>query len=163
MTENTQKRDQILTLEDKELLQLCKIDTFVGRGPGGQKRNKTETAVRVTHLQSGISASNDESRSQHLNLIKATQALRLEIAANIRQEAEEWQAKTPGINSKLYPLWLAKVLDAMEETDYKISEAAKILNTSTAQLSKDIARSPNACQIINQGRTRNKLSPLKWK
>jgi peptide chain release factor len=44
-----------------------KIETMRASGPGGQHVNKTETAVRITHMSSGIQAIAQEERSQHLN------------------------------------------------------------------------------------------------
>lgn len=46
-------------------------DYFRGSGKGGQKRNKTESAVRCTHVESGVSYYSDETRSQHKNKILA--------------------------------------------------------------------------------------------
>ena len=42
------KRDDLLNLPLEELARLCRVESFRGVGPGGQKRNKTETSVRVT-------------------------------------------------------------------------------------------------------------------
>jgi protein subunit release factor B len=43
------------------------IETYRSRGPGGQRKNKTETAVRLTHLPSGITVTATEYRSQAQN------------------------------------------------------------------------------------------------
>ena len=55
-----------------------KIETMRGRGPGGQHRNKTDSAVRITHLPTGISAYADE-RSQKHSRRKAMADLELKI------------------------------------------------------------------------------------
>lgn len=44
-----------------------KIETMRSSGPGGQHANKTESAVRITHVQTGLSATAQEERSQHMN------------------------------------------------------------------------------------------------
>lgn len=44
-----------------------KVDTYKGSGPGGQHRNKVETAVKITHLTTGINASATKSKSQARN------------------------------------------------------------------------------------------------
>ncbi|QDU67803.1 peptide chain release factor family protein [Engelhardtia mirabilis] len=61
----------------------CDISFLRGSGPGGQHRNKTETAVRLTHRPTGISVVAQENRSQHRNreaaferLIEKLEALR---------------------------------------------------------------------------------------
>jgi protein subunit release factor B len=53
---------------DRESLERdCDIDFFIAGGPGGQHRNKTETAVRLTHRPSGIVVTATERRSQSAN------------------------------------------------------------------------------------------------
>ncbi len=53
----------------------CRWDYFRGSGKGGQKRNKTESAVRCTHAASGAVGQSDDTRSQHKN--KRTAFLRM--------------------------------------------------------------------------------------
>lgn len=61
---------------DRKLLSECRVDFFVGPGPGGQHRNKTESAVRLTHLATGLTVTATERRSQHQNLAAAIERLR---------------------------------------------------------------------------------------
>ena len=52
---------------DQDLLRECEVDTFRSSGPGGQHVNKTETAVRLRHLPTGLVVTSREERSQHRN------------------------------------------------------------------------------------------------
>ena len=64
---------------DETLLLKCKIETFRSSGKGGQHANKTESAVRLTHTESGIQAMCQDERSQYLNKIKCIKELRVRI------------------------------------------------------------------------------------
>ena len=64
---------------DDALLAECKVETFRSSGKGGQHANKTESAVRLTHIKSGIQVMCQDERSQHLNKIKCIKELRLRI------------------------------------------------------------------------------------
>ena len=67
---------------DDILLSECKVETFRSSGKGGQHANKTESAVRLTHIKSGIQVMCQDERSQHLNKIKCIKELRLRIEKN---------------------------------------------------------------------------------
>jgi protein subunit release factor B len=64
---------------DEELLRECEVDTFRASGPGGQHVNKTESAVRLTHLPSGLVVTCREERSQHRNKSACLEKLRERI------------------------------------------------------------------------------------
>ena len=81
-------RDELLALSAEELLRQCRCDTFRGVGPGGQKRNKTSSAARVVHLESGLAALDDTTRSQHQNLARALNKLRLLLAVHLPADTE---------------------------------------------------------------------------
>jgi peptide chain release factor 2 len=73
---------------DEELLRECEVDTFRSSGPGGQHVNKTESAVRLTHLPTGVVVTSREQRSQHQNRALCLRKLRQRVERlNHRPEA----------------------------------------------------------------------------
>jgi len=64
---------------DDELLSECEVETFRSSGPGGQHVNKTESAVRLRHLPSGVVVTSQQERSQHRNKALCLQKLRERI------------------------------------------------------------------------------------
>ena len=64
---------------DEDLLRECEVDTVRSSGPGGQHVNKTDSAVRLRHLPSGVVVSSQQERSQHRNKEICLQKLREKI------------------------------------------------------------------------------------
>lgn len=74
-------------LDDESLLARCEVTTGRTGGPGGQNRNKVDSAVRLRDLPTGLIAQASERRSQHENKRVALRRLRLLLAVKVRCDA----------------------------------------------------------------------------
>src|SRR6516164_5999281 len=82
---NAHRRAVWTDLSDTQLLSQCEVDTYRASGPGGQKRNKTSSAVRLRHPPSGLLVIAEESRSQHENRARALKRLRQALYLKVRE------------------------------------------------------------------------------
>ena len=168
-----QDRDQpnargLLALDDERLLAQCAVDCYRARGPGGQKRNKTSSAVRLRHLPTGLDARSEEDRSQHVNRAKAMRRLRTTIALKLRTSAvlDDYEptarlrsyidgAGRLRVNAKNedFPLVVAEVLDLLAAALMRVSDAAEKLGISTAHFAAFLTSDPALQTEVNRMRT----------
>jgi len=83
--------------DPKVLAQHVVIETYKSSGPGGQRKNKTETAVRLTHLPSGITVIATEYRSQAQNRKLAFERLRERLLKLNRPRRRRIPTSVPGV------------------------------------------------------------------
>ena len=156
-------REDLLNMTDQNLLDRCRCESFRASGPGGQHRNTTDSAVRLTLKGTTINAYSASSRSQHKNKAEALKKLRFEIAFTLRSETESiWSDSWKiGKNDRRYPLFIAQILDALTLSDYRVSDAARALQISTGKLIRILSTNPQLWKRVNENRIQRQLKPLK--
>lgn len=175
-------RDYLL-MADEQLIGQCEMYTFKASGPGGQHRNKRESAVRLKHLPTGIIAQAVEDRSQHKNRAAALDRLRTLLALKVRNPVE-LNAYTPpqallqilparsttkgsecgpqiGPNNPKFVLGMQALLDLLFAMNGSISDAAKKLGLSTGALSRLVLSSDSLRLVVNEYRVSKGMKPLK--
>ncbi|KAJ6829618.1 uncharacterized protein M6B38_357125 [Iris pallida] len=172
---NNNNNNNYLSLSDEELMSQCNMGTFKASGPGGQHRNKRETAVRLKHLPTGIIAQAVEDRSQHKNRASALSRLRTLLALKVRKEIEldeytpplellhilpvKSTARGPNIGSQIGPnnpkfaLGVQALLDLIFAVEGSVSQAAQKLGLSTGALSRLILSDDSLRMAVNELRT----------
>jgi hypothetical protein len=161
-------------LDDDALLDQCEVDTLRASGPGGQKRNKTESAVRMRHKPSGIIVVANESRSQHENREVALQRMRKALALKLREPVTLDGVPEPiaaaidkkgklnlGRKDARYVPAVAVALDVLGAHQGRISDAAKQLGVSTGNLSSFLTEDEDVFVEANVIRMQNGQGPLR--
>lgn len=155
-------RNHWLCIDDSELMKVCKFDEYQASGPGGQKRNRKYSAVRITHLPTGIEVKSAKSRSQKQNKSSALKKLRESIAIEVRSaESPDVENLEISVKNKKYPLFLAKLFDELYKCEFRISDVAETLGVSTGKLVKLLARDDHLWQKVNTERKKRDLSQLR--
>jgi hypothetical protein len=149
-----------LHLDDAALLAQCKLEVFRGQGPGGQKRNKTSSAVRLVHIPTGLAVRAEETRSQSSNRKLALGRLRIEIALRRRGPVSANPKLLKTLNPKAPPD-IAIVLDHLDAAGYVVAEAAESLGATTGALSSFVCESDALLSEVNQRRAAVGLRPMR--
>lgn len=158
------ERNNWLNCEESRFLQDCQWSEFQSSGPGGQKRNRKYSAIRVTHIPSGRTVTAVESRSQNENKATALKKIRRLIAMEIRCErSPALDTLVISMRNEKYPLLLAMLFDTLHQHNFSIADAAKALELSTNQLVKILAKDTDAWQKVNQERQKREMKALKIK
>lgn len=174
------KRDDVssvphpATIPPEELLLQC--DERRGResGPGGQHRNKVETAVTLTHRPTGVHGHASERRSHFDNHRMAIRRLRVNLALEVRRPvdpmaraSELWKSRVRKGRISLNPEhvdfapMLAEAMDMLATTSWDPARAAAALMCTTSQLVRMLKDEPRAIERLNEERKRRGLRAYK--
>jgi hypothetical protein len=171
-------RSELVLMSDKALLAQCEVDCYRASGPGGQHRNKTESAVRLRHLPSGRSAIAEESRLQGENRVRALRRLRAALAFELREPValETWGPSprlarmlaggTQPLGEKTrqtgeYLLAMAELLDVFFALGAEVAPTAARLGLTTGGLSKLLLHDDRVAKVVNWMRKSFGLRPLR--
>jgi hypothetical protein len=156
-------------LTEPQLLAQCEVDTYRASGPGGQKRNKTSSAVRLRHAPTGLIVIAEESRSQHENKAKALKRLWHALFLDLRDPlpastTAEAVAALPDyapardadgrlhMSARDPRFWPAVgvVLDVLVVVEARVADAAALLGVSTGNLIDFLQTDPKVWQESNR-------------
>lgn len=162
------------TLPIDDLLRQCDVMRGRASGPGGQHRNKVETAVAIIHRPSGISGQASERRQQTQNHRMATFRLRVNLAIQIRSDvnltqspSNLWRGRVHNGRIALnaehddFPSILAEAMNVLHACAGDLTRASRLLDCTASQLVKLFKDEPRALATINADRTNRGEHPLK--
>lgn len=163
------------SMTDEQLLTHCRWEAFRGPGPGGQKRNKTSSAIRITHEATGLSSIATDTRSQAKNRQLALARLRHRLVVEVRQPLDLKSFSLPAWypplldnagrlrlspRSEAYLPAAGLVLDVLSASAWSVSIAARALGLTTSNLAAFLGRDDKLLAKVNQMRTATGLKPL---
>lgn len=153
------------TWDQRRLLRDCQITRTRRSGPGGQHRNKVETAVVILHVPTNIRAEANETRSQADNQQQAVHRLRVNLALAVRvvlppdcPASDLWRSRvhagkiTVSPRHADFPALLAEALDHVSWAEFDLTAAAKRLAISPSQLIKFLQVESRAMAQVNVAR-----------
>ena len=156
---------------DEQLLAACEVQRLRRSGPGGQHRNKVETAVRIRHLPTSVLVEASERRSQAENARVALSRLRLQLALSVRKPdrqlpSERWLRRLQGRRISIsrkhveFPALLAEALDVLHLADFDFTNAAAQLGCTASQLTRFLKLEPQALAMVNGQRAQRGLRKM---
>lgn len=160
-----------LALTPEELLRQCRQARFQGSGPGGQKRNRVYSGVRVSHLESGLTAESVDSRASLRNLYAAVERLRMGLALSAVLTEDPVQT-APGSPRRPfragasaahedYPRFLLRALHHLAWHRGQLAPAAAALGCTASALTRFFKADKAAWAKAREIREANGLHPLK--
>jgi RF-1 domain len=169
--------DHPAALDPAALAAQCEFRATRRSGPGGQNRNKVETAVILTHGPTGTTAQASERRTQGENRRTALHRLRLELALTIRRPVRNsaeapyaastlWRKRCRGGRIEVnpghddFPALLAEALDVLFASADDPKATAALLGCSPTQLIRFLKEAPRAMMLINERRRAAGRHPL---
>jgi hypothetical protein len=167
------RADYVLASDDALIAQ-CEVDRYRASGPGGQHRNKTESAIRLRHKLTGISAIGEDSRSQSENKLHAVRRLRAALALQVREPVTGVSARLAsfvaagtaplGAKTKLtgeYWAAIGELLDLLVANQLEIATTAQQLGITTGALSKLLLHDEHVGRAVNDLRRAKGMRPLR--
>ena len=161
------------SLDDDTILSQCVFDRQKTGGPGGQHRNKVETAVVLTHTPTGIHAKAAERRSVVENKRVALFRLRVRIAVEFRTRvplgdprSALWKSRVKDGKIALnpehrdFPAMLAEAMDVLAASNWEPKDAGLRLEVTPSQLIKLLKDEPTAMVRLNEERAKRGLHGL---
>lgn len=171
-------RTPVLLASDDALIAQCEVDRYRASGPGGQHRNKTESAIRLRHRLTNTTAIGEDSRSQSENKLHAVRRLRAAIALGVREPvpldgftaSPRLAALVAGGTAPLgkqtrltgeYWAAIGELLDLLVAGDLEIGTTAQRLGITTGALSKLLLHDDQVARTVNDLRRAKGMRPLR--